>query len=98
LKVRSGDRDDVETHVRKAITAELGGQSRIGARVVRQQIQLRGHAGHGVDLTAQLRNEEAVHDTGRGEAEMDGYARRNRQSIDAGDSLLWVDEDPSPIH
>jgi hypothetical protein len=53
---------DIEVHVGKAFAAELGGQARIGAFLIGLQVHLRGHAGHCIDLAAELRHEEAVHD------------------------------------
>ena len=58
---------------------------------------MRRHSCHRVDLTAELRHEEAVHDAGGGQLEADRCTDRDDKMIDAGDALVGVDEQPFPI-
>ena len=70
-------RIDVEVHVGKAVAAELGRQPAIGSGMVGLQVKARHHSRHGVDLAAELRHEEAVHDARRGQLEADRRADRD---------------------
>jgi hypothetical protein len=65
--------------------------------LVGEQVEVGGHAAHRVDLTAELRHEERVHDRRRGEPEPDRCSSRDDQVIDRGDTLIGVDEQPFPI-
>ena len=58
---------------------------------------MRLHPRHRVDLAAELRHEEAVHDTGGRQLEADRRADRHRQLIDARNALVGVDEQPFPV-
>ena len=61
------------------------------------QVKARHHSGHGVDLAAELRHEEAVHHARGGQLEADRRADRNGQLIDGRDALLGIDEQPFPV-
>ena len=61
---------DVEAHVGEPVAAELRRQARVDARADRPAGSAGRHAGHGVDLAAELRHEEAVHHAGRSELEV----------------------------
>ena len=61
------------------------------------QAELRGHAGHRVNLAAELRHEEAVHDADRGQPEMHRRADGNDELIDGWRRPRRVDEQPFPI-
>ena len=69
----------------------------IGAGLVSLQIELSRHAGHRVNLAAELGDEEAVHDARRGQPEVNRHARRNDEIVDRGDALVRIDEQPAPI-
>ena len=70
---------------------------RIGSGVIGLHVQVRRHSGHGVDLAAELRHEEAVHDPGGGQLEVDRGRDRDGQLIDARDAEFGVDEQPFPV-
>ena len=61
------------------------------------EVEARGHSRHRVDLPAELRHKEAVHHTCGGQLEADGCAHGNGQTIDAGDAVLGINEEPFPI-
>src|SRR5580704_9720094 len=86
-----------EMHVGKSGAAELCRDTWIRSGFVGLQIELGSHAGHRIDLTAKLGDEETVHDTGGGEAKVNRDIRRDDQVIDSRYALAWVDEQPSPI-
>src|ERR1700730_8009642 len=52
-------RGPLQTAGGKALPGKLGGQAWEGSLIVGLQIELGRHAGHGVNLTAQLRNKKA---------------------------------------
>ncbi|MNZ97856.1 hypothetical protein D3C78_1171170 [compost metagenome] len=60
-------------------------------------MQLGGHAGHGVDLAAQARDEERVHHGVGSDAEVDRSVSREDDLVDRGNALLRVDEQPLPV-
>src|SRR5215472_9897326 len=86
-----------ELHVWKTVTAEHRGKTGIGARFVRQQVQMSRHAAHRVDLAAKLRDEKRVHDRRRSNAELHRRADRKDELIDRRDALIGIDEQPLPI-
>src|ERR1700752_2029580 len=88
---------DREGHIRESGAAELCRNPGVDAGLIGLQIELSRHAGHGVNLAAELRDEETVHDTGRGQTKVDWYARRNDEVIDRGNVLLRIDEQPPPV-
>ena len=96
-KLLGRHRIDGKVHVGKAVAAELRREPRIGAGMIRLQLKMRRHSRHGVDLAAELRHEEAVHDAGGGQLEADRRADRDDQLIDARDALLGIDEQPFPV-
>src|SRR5215472_9948325 len=75
-----------EAHVGKTVAAEHRRKPGILARVVGEKVEMRDHAAHRVDLTAELRHEERIHHRRRGEAKFDGRLRRDNQLIDGGDT------------
>src|ERR1700761_108909 len=77
-------RSHLKAHVGESVAAELRRQAGKSSRILGQKIQLGRHAGHGVDLTAELRHEKAVHDARRSEAKMQRRADRHDQAIDGG--------------
>ncbi len=87
----------LEDHVGKTIAAELRRESRVASRSVGLQLKMRRHSGHRVDLAAELRHEEAVHDAGRRKIQADRHTDRDDQTIDAGNALVGIDEQPFPI-
>ncbi len=56
----------LETHLGKALTAIIGGNTVKHTFMIGNQVQLGLHAWHGIDLTTELRNEEGVHDIAGG--------------------------------
>ena len=86
-KIRVGNGIGLEGHVGKTIAAELRRESRIASGIVRLKLKMRRHSSHGVDLAAELRHEEAVHDAGGRQLEADRRADRDDKMIDAGDAL-----------
>ena len=58
VEVFATGHDSVEVHVGKAGAAESGRQAGISAGGFGDQMQLGAHPGHGVDLAAELRDEE----------------------------------------
>jgi hypothetical protein len=86
-----------ELHVGKARAAEVGGQAVVHARLVGDQVDLRLHAGHRVDLAAQLRDEEHVHHGVGRDLEVHRRAGRELDLVDRGDVLLRIDEQPLPV-
>jgi hypothetical protein len=61
------------------------------------QIELRDHAGHRVDLTAELRYEKAVHDARGRQPEMQRCRDGNDELIDHRDAVVRVNEQPFPV-
>ena len=86
-----------EPHLGKAVAAEICREAGKFARLVREQVEVGGHAAHRVDLAAELRHEERIHHRRRGEAEVDRGSGRHDQLIDRGNALIGVDEQPFPI-
>ena len=78
-------------------TGELLIVTGISARFISQEVQSGLHACHGVNLAAQLRDEERSHDGVRGEFEADRNIDGKSDLIDGGDILIRVDEEPFPI-
>ncbi len=72
-------------------------QAEVVARRVGDQMQLGLHAGHRVDLRAQVRDEERVHHRVGGDPEVQRRIHRKRDLVDRGDALLGVDEHPLPV-
>jgi hypothetical protein len=72
---------------------------RIQHGAVGLQLEPRVRPRHGVDLAADLRHQEAVHDARRRELEADRRAGRNGQPVDAGDALnlVGINEQPFPV-
>src|SRR5271166_2102366 len=97
VEIAGRHRLDYEPHLGKAVAAEICRKAGILARLVREKVEMRGHAAHGVDLAAQLRHEERIHHRRRGESKFDGSPGRDDQLIDGGDALIGVDEQPFPI-
>ena len=96
-KLLGRHRIDGEAHIGEAVAAELRRQPRVCSRMIGLQLKARHHSRHRVDLAAELRHEEAVHDPRGGQLEADRRADRHGQLIDARDALLGVDEQPFPI-
>ena len=86
-----------EPHLGEPVAAEIRRDAGILARPVRQEVEVRGHPGHRVDLAAELRDEERIHHRRRGEPKVDRRSGRDHQLIDGGDALIGVDEQPFPI-
>ena len=82
---------------REPIAAELRREAQIGSGMIGLQRQLRGHAGHRVDLAAELRHEETVHDAVRRQPEMYRRARGYDKPIEARYAFIGIDEQPFPI-
>ena len=76
------NRVDVEVHVGESRAAVICRHSSIGSGMVGLQMKARHHPGHRVDLAAELRHEEAVHDTRRGQFESDWRPHGDGQLID----------------
>src|SRR6478672_198383 len=97
VEIAGRHRLDDEPHLGKAVAAVICGEAGILARLVRKQVEVRGHAAHRVDLAAELRYEERIHHCRRGEPKRDGSSGRDDQLIDGGDALIGIDEQPFPI-
>src|SRR5207237_312362 len=69
-----------EAHIGKAVAAVIGRDAGILARFVGEQVEMRLHAGHRVDLAAELRHEEGVHDGRRGKPELHRGSGRYHQA------------------
>src|SRR3954447_12200716 len=67
------------------------------ARPIGLEIKLRGHPVHRVDHAPELGHEERVHDAGGREGEMDRYCDGDDELIDAGQTVVGVDEEPFPV-
>src|SRR5262249_1038690 len=97
VEIGGRHRLDDEPHLGKAVAAEVCRQAGKLTRLVRKQVEMRGHAAHRVDLAAGLRHEERIHQRGGGEWKLDWRSGRDDQLIDSGDALIGVDEQPFPI-
>src|SRR5215472_945651 len=97
IEIAGRYRLDDEPHLGKAVAAEICRNAGILAWLVREKVEVRGHAAHRVDLAPQLRHEERVHHRRRGESKFDGSPGRDDQLIDGGDAVIRVDEQPFPI-
>lgn len=86
-----------EAHLREAVAAVVRRQAEHLARLVGDQVQLGLHAGHRVDLRAQVRDEERVHHRVGGDLEVQRRVDRERDLVDRGNALLRVDEHPLPV-
>ncbi len=60
-------------------------------------VQLRFHAGHGVDLTREGGHEERIHHRRRRDFEADRAVDRRGQLIYVADALIGVEEQPFPV-
>src|SRR6516225_2572656 len=67
LEIASGHRLHDELHPGKAVAAVVCRNAEKLAGVVREKVEVRGHAAHRVDLAAELRHEERIHHRRRGE-------------------------------
>lgn len=92
-----GDGVGGKAHRRKTVSAEVGREAGVVAGVVGLEVEMRHHAGRGVDHAAELGDEEAVHDGGGGELEVDGDSDRDGELVHAGAVPVGVDEEPFPI-
>ncbi len=90
-------RVEAEAHLGEAGAAVVGRESVVVAGEVHHRVQLRFHAGHGVDHPGQRRHVEGVHHLRRGQPEVDRPVDRRRRVIDRGDAVLRVDEEPLPV-
>src|SRR5882757_6979995 len=81
-----------EMHVRKTIATIVARLTAERARRVRTQVQLRPHAVHRVDHTAELRNEEDVHHARRGQREVERHAGRNHKPVHTRDTLAGINK------
>src|SRR5262249_1857042 len=97
VEIAGRNRLDDEPHLGKAVAAEVCRKAGKLTRLVREQVEMRGHAAHRVDLAAELRHEERIHDRRRRESKLDWRSDRDDQLIDSGDALIGVDEQPFPI-
>jgi len=80
----------------KAIAVVLRVTPPVLTGAVRHQVQLRGHAGHGVNLPGQLRDHEGLHHRAAGELEAHRAVLLQCQVVEGGDALLRVDEEELP--
>src|ERR1700743_2471371 len=90
-------RPHVKAHVGEAIAAELSRDAHVGTGLGGKQIQPRLHARHGVDLTAELRHEEAIHHTRGGELEVHRCVHRDDELVQGRHLFLRINEEPLPI-
>src|SRR5215831_20142796 len=81
VEIAGRHRLDYKPHVRKAVAAEHCRKAGILARLVGKKVEMRDHAAHRVDLTAELRHEERIHHRRRGEPKFDGRSGRDNQLI-----------------
>src|SRR5262249_38761550 len=72
VEIAGRHRFDNEPHPGKTVAAEICRKARILARLVSEEMEVRGHAAHRVDLAAELRHEERIHYRRRGEPKFDG--------------------------
>src|SRR5215467_2852631 len=86
IEIAGGHRLGDEPHVGKTVAAEHRRKAGILARLVGKKVEMRDHAAHRVDLTAELRHEERIHHRRRGEPKFDGRTGRDNQLIDGGDA------------
>src|SRR5215467_2828495 len=61
IEIAGGHRLGDEPHVGKTVAAEHRRKPGILARLVGKKVEMRDHAAHRVDLTAELRHEERIH-------------------------------------
>src|SRR6516164_9599762 len=66
IEIFGRHRLDDEPHLGKAVTAVICRKAGILARLVREQVEVGGHAAHRVDLAAELGHEERIHHGRRG--------------------------------
>ncbi len=97
LKLFTGNRIRLEMHVSVTATAELLIVTGISSWFVSQEVQSGLHACHGINLAAQLRDEEGSHYGDRGELEADRNIDGKGDLIDGCDILIRIDEEPFPI-
>jgi hypothetical protein len=88
---------DVEVHVGESVAAEMRREALECARCICSQIEPGGHAVHGVDHAAELRDEEHVHHACRGKLELQRHALGYGERIDRRNFLVGIDEQPFPI-
>lgn len=55
------------------------------------------HAGHGIDLTGELRHVEGIHHRVGSDAQADRPARREGELVNHRDPLIGIDEQPLPV-
>ena len=97
LELFTGNRIRLEMHVSETSTGELLILTGISPRFISQEMQSGLHACHGVNLAAQLRNEEGSHYGVGGDFEADRNIDGKSDLIDSRDILIRVDEEPFPI-
>src|ERR1700722_5270240 len=97
IKVLLRLRLDFKMHVGESVAAYLSRKAAKDARVSGGEIELRPHPIHGVDHAAKLGDEEGGHHAARRQRKTDRRPGRNHQTIDAGDVLVGVNEQPFPV-
>jgi hypothetical protein len=93
--LRGGERLELLIGEARAAVLDIAAPER--ARLVRQQIEPRLHAGHGIDLAAEGGDDERVHHRVGGDGDADWRIDRNGQFVDHGDIVLRIDEQPLPV-
>src|SRR5580658_1682581 len=97
LDILRRHRIHIEAHVGEALAAELCRQALIRPALVGLEVHVGRHPRHGVNLAAELRDEEAVHDARGSQAESHGPLSGQDQVIEAGNVLPGIDEQPLPV-
>jgi hypothetical protein len=92
-----GNGNGLEVHVGVTADAELLVLAEVGARFVGHEMQPGLHAGHGVYLTAELRDKKGGHDRCGRYPEAERNFGRENELIDSGDILVRIDKQPFPI-
>ena len=89
---------ELERHAREARAAVVRGHALVHAGLVDHGVQLGLHAGHRVDHAGQIRHVERIHGVRGSQLEVDRAIDRSGQLVHRGNALLWVEEQPFPVH
>ena len=87
----------VKIHVGVTCAAQLHIVTAVSARFIGHEVQFVAHARHGIDLAAQLRDEEGGHHRIGSEIKAHRNFDGKGDFVDGGNILIRINEEPFPV-